>query len=549
MSQQAAIDVPVLVVGAGPTGLMMACEIARRGIRCRIIDKSPHAADLSKALAIHARTLEVFENVGIVDRFVSAGVKAHGGSVYADGKRILHFSFDNLASRYNFALMLPQDETEALLGKHLESLRVKVERSVELTSLAQTADAVVVTLKHPDGHEEQCRTEYLIGCDGAHSTVRHALNLGFDGEEYEEHFALADIRVDSSMPDDEICGFASEKGIVFFFPITHGRYRLIADVDAQRPDGEPTIEDLQKIVDEQCHIQARLHDPKWMAYFKIHRRQASAYRAGRAFVVGDAAHIHSPAGGQGMNTGLQDAYNLAWKLALTMKGLAKPAVLDSYGTERHAVGRAVLKLTDTMTRAMELRNPVGAGIRNRIAAVLSSSDMFRSFAARNMAELEVNYRESPIVGEYHEGLFASIASYGGGPRAGDRAPDAEGLRLRDGKSARLHELLRRDEHKVLLFGGARAGASEYAALASTAKQIADKYKDNVRTYIVAGGNEPDATAGWNGDAIIDSADTLHRAYHAVSSCAYVIRPDGYIAYRSFPANAARLMEYLGRIFV
>jgi len=306
---------------------------------------------------------------------------------------------------------------------------------------------------------------------------------------------------------------------------------------------------LQKIVDEQCHIQARLHDPKWMAYFKVHRRQASAYRAGRAFLAGDAAHIHSPAGGQGMNTGLQDSYNLAWKLALTMKGLAKPALLDSYGTERHAVGRSVLKFTDTMTRVLELRNPVAAGIRNRLAVILSGSDMFRSLGARNMAEMEVNYRESPVVAEYHEGLFASIASFGGGPRAGDRALDAEGLRLRDGKSARLFELLRGDDHKLLLFGGARAGASQYAALASTAKKIADKYKDKVTTYIVAGGNEPDATAGWNGDAIIDSADTLHRAYHAVSSCAYIIRPDGYIAYRSFPADAARLMEYLGRIFV
>src|SRR5208282_1052156 len=308
------------------------------------------------------------------------------------------------------------------------------ERSVELVGLAQTADAITVTLKHSDDREEQCRAEYLIGCDGAHSAVRHALNLGFDGAEYEENFALADIRIDSSMPDDEICGFASEKGLVFFFPITHGRYRMIADVDAERPGGEPKLEDLQKIVDEQCHIPARLHDPKWMAYFKIHRRQASAYRAGRAFLAGDAAHIHSPAGGQGMNTGLQDAYNLAWKLALTMKGLAKPALLDSYGAERHAVGRAVLKFSDTMTRVMELRNPVAASIRNRLAPVLSGSDMFRDAATRRVAELEINYRESPIVGEYHEGLFASLASFGGTPRAGDRALDAEGLRLRDGKS-------------------------------------------------------------------------------------------------------------------
>lgn len=305
--QQTAVDVPVLVVGAGPTSLMMASELARHGIRCRIIDKQPQASQLSRALVIHARTLEVFENIGIADQFVSAGLKAHRGSLYAGGKRIVHFSFDGLESRYNFALMLPQNQTEALLARHLEDLKLKVERSTELTGFAQGADGVTAALRLPDGSEEQCHTEYLIGCDGAHSVVRHALNLPFEGAEYEESFALADVVAEWAMPDDEICGFVSEKGVVVFFPITHGRYRLIANVDTPGPSDEPTLAELQKIVDEQCHLGARLHDPNWTAYFKIHRRQADSYRVGRAFLAGDAAHIHSPAGGQGMNTGLQDA--------------------------------------------------------------------------------------------------------------------------------------------------------------------------------------------------------------------------------------------------
>jgi len=309
--QQAAIDVPVLVVGARPTGLMMASQLARHGIRCRVIDTAPHPTRLSKALAIHARTLEIFENIGIADRFVSSGVKAHGGSIYSGGKRIAHFLFDGLDSRYNYALMLPQDETEALIEKHLESFGLQVERSTELIGFTQDSQSVVATLRLANGREEPCRAEYLIGCDGAHSSVRHALKLAFEGAEYEENFALADVMVDSSMPNDEIVGFASEKGIVFFFPITNGRYRLITDVQTTRPDRDPTLEELQSIVDDQCHIAARLHDPRWTAYFKIHRRQVASYRIGRAFLAGDAAHIHSPAGGQGMNTGLQDAYNLA----------------------------------------------------------------------------------------------------------------------------------------------------------------------------------------------------------------------------------------------
>ena len=548
MSQQpSTIEVPVLVVGAGPTGLMMASELARHGIRCRVIDKAPQATQLSKALVIHARTLEIFENIGIADRFVSSGVKAHGGSVYSAGKRIVHFLFDGLDSRYNYALMLPQDETEALLGKHLESFGVNVERSTELTGFTQDAQSVVTTLRLANGCEQTCRAEYLIGCDGAHSNVRHALNLAFEGAEYEENFALADVMVDSSIPNDEIVGFASEKGIVFFFPITNGRYRLIADVHTARSERDPTLEELQSIVDDQCHIAARLHDPKWTAYFKIHRRQAASYRVGRAFLAGDAAHIHSPAGGQGMNTGLQDAYNLGWKLAFAMKAIVKPAVLDSYATERHSVGRQVLKMTDAMTRFMELRNPVASAIRNRIASALASTEIFQSLARRGIAELQVNYRDSPIVDEYHAGLFGSIAALGGGPRAGDRAPDADGLQI-NGTTKRLYELLRSDAHKLLLFSDRPSNADELANLVSAAQQVNERYGGHVTAFAIRSSSDATKIPGWNGDVIADPSDALGRAYHAVASCAYVIRPDGYVADRSFPVEGKHLLQFLSRIF-
>ena len=543
MSQQnSAID--VLVIGAGPTGLMMGSELARHSIKCRVVEKTTGPSELSRALAIHARTLEIFESLGIADQFLTAGVKAHGGSVYAGGKRIVHFEFSKLESRYNYALMLPQDQTELLLARHLETLGLKVERGVELTALKQDADSVTATLRLADGSEESCRAQYLIGCDGAHSTVRHALKLGFEGAEYEESFALADVKVDSSMPDDEIIGFGSEKGIVFFFPITHGRYRLIADVESVGA-GNPSVEDLQKIVDEKCHLEARLHDPNWTAYFKIHRRQATSYRVGRAFLAGDAAHIHSPAGGQGMNTGLQDAYNLAWKIALTMKGIVKPRVLDSYAEERHSVGRQVLRTTDAMTRLLELRNPVVTAIRDRVVSALSSTEVFQSMASRNMSELAVNYRNSPIVGEYHEGIFDSIAMLGGGPRAGDRAPDADGLRLADGNTVRWFELLRGDTHKLLLFG---VHSPDAAKIVSVANEIAGRYGQHVTTYLAAPADTAANIAGWNGAVIVDSGGALQRAYHAVAPGAYLIRPDGYVGYRAFPPEASHLKEFLARIF-
>jgi len=547
---QAATDVPVLIIGAGPTGLMMASELTRLGVRCRIIDKTAEISPLSRALAIHARTLEIFENIGIADQFVSAGVKAHGASFYASGKRIAHLSFDNIESRYNFALMLPQDETESLLARHLENLGVKVERSTELAGLTHDAGRVTATLRLPVGRSEQCTCEYLIGCDGAHSLVRSSLNLPFEGLEYEETFALADVMVNSSLPDDELSGFASEKGLLFFFPITHGRYRLIADAGpAAAAHGDLTLADLQAIVDEHCGNDVRLHDPNWMTYFRIHRRQAASYRVGRVFLAGDAAHIHSPAGGQGMNTGLQDAYNLAWKLALTIKGAVQPAVLDSYSAERHAVGRRVLKSTDAMTRVMVLRNPVAIGIRNRLAAFLSSTEMFRSLMPRTMAELTVNYRGSAIVAEHHEGIFSSLAAFSGGPRAGDRAPDADGLAIGGRQALRFFDLLRGGDHKLLLFAGANADQSEFANLVPIANQITAKFSRNVMTYLVLPANSPATVPGWDGQVILDRGGALHRSYHAVTSCAYVIRPDGYIGYHSFPASTMHLAEYLSRIFV
>ncbi|MBV8454053.1 MAG: FAD-dependent monooxygenase, partial [Deltaproteobacteria bacterium] len=325
------------------------------------------------------------------------------------------------------------------------------------------------------------------------------------------------------------------------------RYRMIADAAAPGP-GDPTIEELQKIVDEQCHIEAHLHDPNWTAYFKIHRRQAAAYQVGRAFLAGDAAHIHSPAGGQGMNTGLQDSYNLAWKLALTLQGRVKPAVLDSYTAERHAVGRQVLKTTDAMTRIMELRNPVAATVRNRLASALSSFEIFQSLMRRNMSEIGVNYRESPIVAEYHEGLFDTIAAFGGGPRAGDRAPDADGLLMPDGSTAHLFELLRGGNHKLFLFGAASSDTRHVANILSIARQVDKKYDRNVLIYLVSTGGTV-KIQGWDGGFIADRDGALHRAYHAVAPCAYLIRPDGYVGYRSFPAKTKHLMEFLGRIFI
>src|SRR5262249_41774459 len=356
-------------------------------------------------------------------------------SMYAEGRRLFHLGFNEIDSRYKYALLLPQSETERLLNNHLERLGVKVERGVELVGFVQDSASVLATLKLQEGSEQNCRARYLVGCDGAHSTTRHTLQLSFEGSEYEESFALADVLVDWNFPDDEISGFLTDTGTVFFFPVGHGRYRILADIDKVPADKhEPTLADMRALVDQRCHRQARLHDPNWLKYFRIHRWQAPTYRVDRVFIAGDASHIHSPAGGQGMNTGLQDAYNLAWKLALVLKGAGQPALIDSYSAERHAVGKAVLQATDLMMKVIELRNPIALAIRNRLAPVIAGAEVAVHRVSREISEISINYRESPIVGDYYEGLFGGLTLLGVGPHPGDRCPDIEGLRLRDESS-------------------------------------------------------------------------------------------------------------------
>jgi 2-polyprenyl-6-methoxyphenol hydroxylase-like FAD-dependent oxidoreductase len=541
-------DSAVLVVGAGPTGLMMASELTRHGLSCRVIDKAPAPSEHSKAAAIQAHTLEIFETLGIAQRFVDAGVKSHGISAYSGGKRILHISLDGLESRYNFALMLPQDHTERLLGEYASALGVRVERNVELLGLEQDGSGVTARLKGADG-EESARFQYLVGCDGAHSAVRHALNLAFEGAEYPEHFALADAQVDWIMPGDEITGFFSESGMLMFFPFGGGRYRLMATCDEAPDHGEPSLADMQALVDARATKGIRLHDPRWLSYFRIHRRQAQSYRVNRAFLAGDACHIHSPAGGQGMNTGLQDAYNLGWKLALVLKGQGRAEILDSYSAERHAVGHAVLTATDLTTRIVALRSPVGMAVRSRLMAVLSGSEFLTRRAGRTLGELSVNYRRSPLVEDHHEGIGKIFASLAGGPEVGDRAPEVSGLRSGAGQEVGLWEMLRGTRHTLLLFPGIEAHHADYRELVGIGQRVSERYGQCVNPLLIVTDGVMPQELGWSGGAILDPAQKLHSQYHAASAGLYLIRPDGYIGYRSFPPQAARLADFLGRIFL
>ena len=454
----------VLVIGAGPTGLVMASELARRGITCRIIDTLPEATQTSKALAIQSRTLELFDIMGMIEEPLRQGLQVSAANLYANGKSIAHMPFDELDSPYPFILDLAQSETERIVTARLAQLGVAVERQVELSNLVQDEQRVIATLLHADGQKEAVRCTWLIGCDGAHSKVRHLLNMPFVGAAYPEDFVLADVKIHWSLPANEMHLLLHEDGIFAAFPLPGGRYRLIVETSEhalKEKQPEPTLADFQRYLKERGPEGATLDDPVWMSAFRIHARKIEHYRQGHVFLAGDAAHIHSPAGGQGMNTGIQDVYNLAWKLALVHTHHAPLTLLDSYEAERHPVAESVLQTTDLMIRVGTLHQPLLQQVRNHVVPLLSQIEVVQQRFVEQISELTIHYRNSPIVSG-HSSFPSQVLSHNG-LKPGDRAPEVQPLFREDGTSTRLFELLRSTKHTLFLLAGENPHLPPYSS--------------------------------------------------------------------------------------
>jgi 2-polyprenyl-6-methoxyphenol hydroxylase-like FAD-dependent oxidoreductase len=545
----------VLVVGAGPTGLVMASELVRGGVRCRIIEKSPTPSTTSKALAVHARTLELFERLGIADAAVAAGVPARGLSIFSDRRRIVHVDFDRIASRYPYVLILPQNRTERLLEERLRGVGLTVERGLELVGLTQRADGVEAVLGRADRFgNERVHAGYVVGCDGSQSTVRQMLNLAFTGEVFEETFSLADIRLDWEGPDDRATIYLCRGDLVALFPMPQKRYRIVVERHAAgESNRERTLADFQAVLDTCGAGRARLSDPSWISDFRVSQRRVASYRRGRVFLAGDAAHIHSPLGGQGMNTGIQDACNLGWKLGLVVAGRAHPGLLDSYERERQLVARILLRATGVLTRAVLAGNPVVVQLRDRATSLLTSFSAVQNRITRSLAELDINYRKSPIVRECPApGVRRRLRRWFGaepGPQAGDRAPDATVVRVSDGTPRRLFELFSGTRHTLLIFSG-RSGRSEHqGGRQDVVELVTCNYRELIDPYVVVPGPLALVERGETSDALGDPDGLVHRAYTADDEAVYLIRPDGYVGFRGRQVDAEALQAYLDDLFV
>ncbi|KWH03582.1 FAD-binding monooxygenase [Burkholderia territorii] len=527
---------PVLIVGAGPTGLAAAMALARARVPVRIIDRLATPAPYSRAIGIQARTLELLEQHRAVEPFLALGHRAHAAALHADGRVIARLDFDPLQTRYPYLLFLDQSITERLLAEHLAGFGVTVERGVTLTACDAGATSLDVTLRGADGREQAFAPSYLIAADGAHSTVRHLLGLGFAGHAFEQTFLLADFAAIPGWPDEEIHLFTTPDGIAGLFPMGGGRYRLVADRppgDSASPDAPPpTLEECDAIVRARVGASIAPSDLAWSAYFRLHSRMVDRLRHGRVFFAGDAAHVHSPAGAQGMNTGIQEALNLGWKLARVLGAGTPERLLDTYHAERHPIERDVLRQTGFITQIVEADHGAMKLLRDHVVPLLASFGPVRDAVRRTVSELGVQYRKSPLTLE---------RVLDGGPRAGERAPDAlvhviDGPLGRAPGTARLYDLHDPASFTLLLLeeppDAHAADTGDVPPMPADARALAEGLErimpGAVRTWRVA-------------DAESDGADGLAQVYGRSRPSFYLLRPDGYIAVRGRTATDANAL--------
>ncbi|MHB1423061.1 MAG: FAD-dependent monooxygenase [Gemmataceae bacterium] len=537
---------PALVVGAGPVGLTMAAHLHHHGIACRILDRSPHPSETSKALVLWGRSLEMLDDLGIVEPFVRAGMFLNASRLHGGSRLLVRIPFTPSGTEYPRPLMLAQSETERLLTEHLGRVGIAVERSVELTEFTDHGDRVVATLRHADGRDESVRCDWLLGCDGSHSTVRKKLGMPFAGEPEPNDWILADCHVEGPIPQDELSLFWHTKGVLAFFPFPTDRCRILADMGKARTAGhppDPSLAEVQTIVNERGPAGVVLSQPHWLAGFRIHERKVADYRRGRAFLAGDAAHIHSPAGGQGMNTGMQDAWNLAWKLALVHSGRARLSLLDSYSAERGEVGEMVLRNATRLTRFATIRSPIGQFFRNNVIWMLGHVPAFRRSFVGNLSEMTLHYPHSRLNGEPDAASWEKNSV-----RPGDRVPDTRLCDPGMGREQRLLLLLRGPQLNLLMLP-AGLDTSELEKLDDLSKCVTSTYPNVIRVHLLLPGESlPSSITGFT-SVWLDPTGSVRQALGAHETALALVRPDGYLGYRGQPASWDELRGYLDRYLV
>lgn len=415
--------VGVLIVGAGPTGLMLALQLARRGVRAAIIDRNAGPSVRTKALGVQARTLEIYSQLGIADAAVELGRRADGASMWVDRRRVARVPLGDIGrglSPFPFLLILGQDDNERLLGQSLRGLGIGIRWSTELVALRQHNDHARATLRLADGSTGLVRADWVAGCDGARSAVRHLNAIDFPGAPYEHVFFVADTTAAGPMTPGELNVFLGRRGFHLFFPMRGAdHWRVVGIVPPHlRGRDDLAFDEVAPFVAQHVGVELRFRACAWFSTYRIHHRRAARFRVRRCFLLGDAAHIHSPVGAQGMNTGLQDAHNLAWKLALVVSGRADDPLLDTYAAEREPIADRLLRTTDQAFSLVVSEGRVANSLRTRVLprtlALAMHCRAARTLAFRTISQIGIRYPHSP--------LSMTLPDAPPRPRAGDRFP-------------------------------------------------------------------------------------------------------------------------------
>lgn len=472
-------DTQVLIVGAGPVGLTMAAFLTHYGIRCQIIDEDAHHTLSSNAVCVHARSLELFEELDLTNTFLNQGVQVKAMNAFIDKIKVADISMSHITSRYPFVCDIPQSETETILLNYLQAQQISVTRNTQLNTIESAASGVtahVVT----EGVGKTISADWLIGCDGYKSTVRNLAQIAYEGSEFEYKFLMIDTPIEG-LPSSDTGYFASVGPLsLFIFPMQHSA-RCIVEV-SRSPEfinALPTQEVFSTIVQRCFPFTLKINPPLWSSHFFIHERLAAVYRKDRIFLAGDAAHVHSPAAGQGMNTGMQDVINLSWKLAWVIKNRVNASILDTYQQERRPIAEQVLAMTTGMSRAMLARNSLVNFIRKLFMKYAAKLSFVQKFMVNTIAEIKINYPKSAL---NRGGNFHHL-------RPGMRAPLVP-----------LEQL--NDKYLILDF----SNSPEIVKISTT-------YSDLIIQYIVSPNDQ-----------------TIKAAYAGMTAGFCLIRPDRYISY-------------------
>ena len=448
------MDTDVLVVGAGPTGLMLAIQLARRGVQTLIIDRHSGPTLQTRALGVQARTLEIYSHLGIIDQALALGKRTVAAELWTQGRRAARVPLGDIGrdlSPYPFVLILGQDDNERLLGDALQSLGVTIQWNTELIGIEQETDQVTAMVKQADGSIRKVTAAWMAGCDGAHSAVRELNGIAFRGAPYEHVFFIADTQATGPMVPEELNVYLWREGFHLFFPMRgtdHWRLVGILPPSLRRKDNL-AFEEVIPSLHQEAGTELSFKACSWFSTYRIHHRRAERFRHRRCFLLGDAAHIHSPVGAQGMNTGLQDAYNLAWKLALVVFGSADAELLDSYAQERIPVAVRLLRTTDRMFSLIVSDSRLAGLFRTkmmaRMVAFAMGFDSVRKLAFRTISQIGIRYPDSAL-SETQADLPTKA------PQAGDRFPWLRLKFMANGPAEDLFGKLDDRQFTLLLFG-------------------------------------------------------------------------------------------------